>query len=525
MKKLIILVLFAFLTVNLKAQLTVVSTTPANNSKNVSTNTTVSITFNKPIERDSVRFHEGDFLVTNLFRWVDNIGEDSIRFSNDSKTITFLTPLKPDKDYFILLYGLYANDGTKLQEPVLIRFTTAPDFNGVTVSGTVSADCEFQPVKNTFVFLIDNTLEERVSIDFCAIADSNGNYSIPYVTNGTYYVLAIRDNNYDGKLDDESGDLFSLYPDSISVSNSDVSSINLTFQCYSSFLTFERAKAIADSIYTHNLNFVGYSLKAVIGIDILYSHYPNEWQFCYASSLLHNQITIDIYDNNINVFTDDDSIFCDSSKLPDLDDNVETLQPFLNNVFSHDLSVYKHTVPPENCILFDYVILGKLGNKFSKVFDFTDMTSDKNKTYWGAEFMIVDTTQIDPVHFFKRTRFLGDVNTGDLISVTKVKDVAENSLPANFKLYQNYPNPVSKKSGDFTTIRFSLPASVVSNSANVKLEVYDLLGRKISTLVNKELSPGIFEVKFNTGNLPSGIYFYKLSLGNRTLTRKMIILK
>ena len=59
----------------------------------------------------------------------------------------------------------------------------------------------------------------------------------------------------------------------------------------------------------------------------------------------------------------------------------------------------------------------------------------------------------------------------------------------------------------------------------VQLKVYDILGNEVATLVNKEKPAGNYEVEFNGENLPSGIYFYKLSAGNFTETRKMILLK
>jgi len=57
------------------------------------------------------------------------------------------------------------------------------------------------------------------------------------------------------------------------------------------------------------------------------------------------------------------------------------------------------------------------------------------------------------------------------------------------------------------------------------LKVYDILGREIKTLVNEKLTPGSYEVIFNGSNLTSGIYFYKLMIGNFTDTKKMILIK
>lgn len=90
--------------------------------------------------------------------------------------------------------------------------------------------------------------------------------------------------------------------------------------------------------------------------------------------------------------------------------------------------------------------------------------------------------------------------------------------PTDYQLFQNYPNPFNPS----TDISYQLPAS-----GFVSLKVFDFLGREISTLVNETQQPGIHHSKFNTQNynLPSGTYFYKLSVGNYLSTKKMLLLK
>jgi hypothetical protein len=85
-----------------------------------------------------------------------------------------------------------------------------------------------------------------------------------------------------------------------------------------------------------------------------------------------------------------------------------------------------------------------------------------------------------------------------------------------FSLSQNYPNPFNPVS----KIKYSLPHSSI-----VKLKVFDILGNEISTLVNTEQPAGNYEVEFNGSELASGIYFYRLSTGEFTSVRKMLLLK
>ncbi len=90
------------------------------------------------------------------------------------------------------------------------------------------------------------------------------------------------------------------------------------------------------------------------------------------------------------------------------------------------------------------------------------------------------------------------------------------SLPQQVRLYQNYPNPFNPT----TKIRFSL-----KRFSEVKLTVYDLLGRKIAILVDGNLSAGMHSVNFNASKLSSGVYLYRLKTNDYSQLRKMILLK
>lgn len=84
-----------------------------------------------------------------------------------------------------------------------------------------------------------------------------------------------------------------------------------------------------------------------------------------------------------------------------------------------------------------------------------------------------------------------------------------------FTLSQNEPNPFN----GYTQIRFSIPSSAI-----VSLEVWDNLGRRVNTLINSRiLSPGHYTTDYNSGNLPAGVYHYRLTINNETITRHMIV--
>ncbi len=94
-------------------------------------------------------------------------------------------------------------------------------------------------------------------------------------------------------------------------------------------------------------------------------------------------------------------------------------------------------------------------------------------------------------------------------------------LPTEFSLKQNYPNPFNPS----TVIEYTIPSTGMEQSNQVILKVYDILGKEAATLVNKKQPAGNYKIKFNANNLSNGVYFYKLTTGNYTATKKLILMK
>jgi len=90
-----------------------------------------------------------------------------------------------------------------------------------------------------------------------------------------------------------------------------------------------------------------------------------------------------------------------------------------------------------------------------------------------------------------------------------------------YSLSQNYPNPFNPQ----TKIKFAVPTNVKGQTSNVKLIIYDLLGREVTTLVNEELRPGTYEADWDGLNYSSGVYFYKIISGDFVETKKMVLMK
>ncbi len=150
-------------------------------------------------------------------------------------------------------------------------------------------------------------------------------------------------------------------------------------------------------------------------------------------------------------------------------------------------------------------------------------TLDFVKTYW----VYMDDTQGsrnpsagDTLSIFQfKPFFLSDSIT---FSTDGITDVKENQItPVKFILGQNYPNPFNPT----TIISYSLPTT-----SFVTINIYDILGRKLKTLVEENISAGTHQIIFDGSNLSSGVYFYQLEaktqLGkNRLITKKMVLLR
>ncbi|HEX9974954.1 MAG TPA: T9SS type A sorting domain-containing protein, partial [bacterium] len=92
----------------------------------------------------------------------------------------------------------------------------------------------------------------------------------------------------------------------------------------------------------------------------------------------------------------------------------------------------------------------------------------------------------------------------------------KSNIPTDYTLYQNHPNPFNS----LTTIRYAIPTTSYTT-----LKIYNLLGKERATLVNEKQSAGEYEVQWDSVDLPSGVYVYRLEAGDFIATRKLILMK
>lgn len=105
-------------------------------------------------------------------------------------------------------------------------------------------------------------------------------------------------------------------------------------------------------------------------------------------------------------------------------------------------------------------------------------------------------------------------------SVLSVNNIST-EIPEGFNLYQNYPNPFNP----VTKIKFDITRDARRETQDVKLVIYDALGRQVATLFSEKISPGSYEVEFYGSNFTGGVYFYRIEAGGFSQTKKMLLIK
>lgn len=115
---------------------------------------------------------------------------------------------------------------------------------------------------------------------------------------------------------------------------------------------------------------------------------------------------------------------------------------------------------------------------------------------------------------------------GWVIDSLSIQDIALGNIKrikelSGFRLDQNYPNPFNPS----TNIKYEIPVQTQNDIVLVQLKVYDILGREVATLVNKEQKPGYYEVVWNAVNNSSGVHFYTIMTCEFIETKKMLLLR
>lgn len=177
-----------------------------------------------------------------------------------------------------------------------------------------------------------------------------------------------------------------------------------------------------------------------------------------------------------------------------------------------------------------------VNNKIS-LYDNFIIPSDTKVATFGAGLTISYGTfkkRITAQKIFSHGNWASPIQASDVVTGVGEQVIEHEIIPLEIELMQNYPNPFNPSTTIEYTIHtptFGVPSREGNNrGVFVTLEVYDILGREVATLVNEYQQPGKYSVQLNVEmlhevSLPSGVYFYQLKSGDFSITKKLILLK
>jgi len=145
---------------------------------------------------------------------------------------------------------------------------------------------------------------------------------------------------------------------------------------------------------------------------------------------------------------------------------------------------------------------------FSLEFDYSSGTTDDDAAFMLLQFLTSMGVATEIGSYF----LLDDLEVSGITAI----EPHNKAVPASFDLSQNYPNPFNPS----TNIEFSIPKSV-----KVSLDIFNTAGQHVAAVINKHMEKGQHSVTWNAGNLPGGVYIYRLKTGKLVQSKKLILLK
>jgi len=433
----------------------------------------------------------------------DTVGQNGPNDMNDTAgAVSFSGPagLAPAK---------YIMKFTQNNQSVAIAGTvTALASPAHTISGTVTPPSG-KSAANIFVEVRRSDKHQPSFWD--AITDANGNYSIEMNsdTAGNPWSIELMSNPFPP-------DLISPAQRNITIVGN-LSNINFSF--------IAAAAQIAGTVKDENGNIM---VNTNVNASANNSNYNTNYNVqtnssgVYQIGLSQSDLSLYVYGWNIDAYSESSG----GVTTNNLDGRA-----FVQTISPGDSVVRNLVIYSANSSISGKVTLNGLAPGFQIQLSASNEDSTQSVTYSDAatgNFSFPVTNKVYNYHInynnIQQTIYMNDVvahpgDTNVLVALSTtplgVKETPGN-MPKQFSLGQNYPNPFNPS----TVIEYQIPVS-----GFVSLTVYNVLGETVAQLVNKAQSAGTYKATFNSANLTSGIYFYKLNIGNFSSVKKMILLK
>lgn len=492
----------AVLTFQAAAQLSVTSTTPANDATNVSAATTISITFSAAIDTTILQH-----LDRGVFTNIDTIEVTGL--SPDKRTISFSAHLTPGRPHYIAYYYVKAASGEDLTTPYVFYFTTAASFPSTSVSGTVQAGTSGVDPAGCLVVLSDAPVDKgKPNLVIGAVTTGGGAFTIPYVKNGGYYPIAVKDGDHDGSIDPGQGIDPFVQGDSITVTGSNITGINLPLSKKEP-LGFHAAYDTAQ-VFVGTALPVGRVLKQIACYDPDSTGRASEWNFDYWLPAPSNGVRVRISPMERRVDSMDMGnwqLIQNGRAVTGLT-GVAELVTFMNNCENGGGHAYR--TQPDSLEFHRY-----FGICDARCNEYWPLVTDTSKNYWTGTYWW-GVTNDTMWYQIRMMRFLGDLQTGAVLTTTDVRPADDPTVPERVQLSQNYPNPFNPS----TTVSFSIPST-----QEISLTVYDLLGQQVAVLADGVFARGTYNVRVNGDHWSSGVYFCVLRTATTTAVNKMVLMR
>jgi hypothetical protein len=491
-----------------------VSTAPSDGSTNVSTSTsTVVLTFSEAIDTTTFVLSGDSGPSAGMLTNLDAI--TGITFSGDRTTVTLSVSLSSDKSYFVAVFTAKSAVGEVMAFPYTVHFTTGSSFPPYSVSGTVVATGS-SGVSGAYALVaatrhpIGTGNEDFVS---ATQADAGGNFTLPNIGNDTLYLVSAKDLNNDGTIDPSSGDPVGLGPQVV-VNGTSVSGVIVPLSLLPP-VTYEDA---IDSVSAHMGELPGGSvLRQISAYQVNSDGGAGGWEFYFLTGSASTSVRFNVETIGCSYRQLNDNEYGWVSQWHQISSfpSVSAVDTFLARAERNGGGAYRPQPPTWNG--FDVEV--QIGSIFRG--SYWDMIADTTKLYLGVSYWY-GIQGHDSSTTFAQMRFVGDYTDGTILGTTAVSPGQGGDVPASYSLNQNYPNPFNPS----TVIGYDLPVT-----SRVSLEVYNILGEKVATLVNGIESPGAHQFEYRP-QLASGIYFYRIeAVGTDNPAhhfvqiRKMVLLK
>ena len=483
--KLYLLFLVGLLPVLAQAQFSVTGMVPANGSTSVPGNTTLSIAFSAAIDT-TFNLDEQDA----IFSSVDSVV--GMWYSSSLDTLYVQAVLPPNTAQFVYVYGVRSSIGEPLSAPGVSYFTTGSVFPPYSVSGTVQAGTSgADPAGAAVVLSSEPVGDGPPKMRMGTIADGSGGFTVPYLEDGTYYPIAAKDANGDGMIRPEEGDPIAL-GDPVVVSGGNVTGVVLQFMSIEPVPLSDAWNAVdleASTMLPSDriLRFAGANEADTTGRSW-------NWDFIYTSDSagLGWYVNASTFGTRFEQGGPVDYAWMSQFRPMPSPSGAAPSSTFVGNAEASGGAAFRATVPDS---LTQFIQLG-LGDLTQAGYGM--IVPNPSAFYWGARYVYGYRPDQNTFIESGSKTFIGAFDTGEILVVTGVEDGGQ--IPDEVALLQNYPNPFNPS----TVIRFSLPSQ-----SDVTLEIIDVLGRSVATLISGTLGTGSHQARWDA-QVSSGVYFARL---------------